>query len=148
MSYESESQTRKKRIDQKLIHLGWKIVPYQLGLNTSMFSNHAVEEYPTSTGPADYALFVEGKLLGIIEAKKVSTGGQNALEQAKRYAKGVVHTIGSWNGYMVPFLYSSNGELVFYLDVRNGQNLNREIADFHSAQALKELYARNNENAF
>jgi type I restriction enzyme R subunit len=40
-----------------------------------------VEEYPTETGPADYALFVEGKLLGIIEAKKVSLGAEKDLRQ-------------------------------------------------------------------
>ena len=55
---------------------------------------HAVEEYPTETGPADYALFVNGKLLGIIEAKKIAIGAENVLEQAKRYSKGVKQTIG------------------------------------------------------
>lgn len=148
MKHESEAKTRKSRIDKKLVNLGWQILPYRLGLNTETFSNHAVGEYPTENGPADYALFVEGKLLGIIEAKKLSVGAQNAMEQAKRYAKGVVHSIGSWNGFMVPFLYSTNGELVFYLDVRSEQNLNRAIADFHTPQALKELYARNDENAY
>ncbi|NJM79275.1 MAG: hypothetical protein HC854_05995, partial [Flavobacterium sp.] len=62
-----------------------------MGLNTSALANHAVEEYPTEHGPADYALFVNGKLLGIVEAKKYGIGAQNVLEQAKRYARGVVH---------------------------------------------------------
>lgn len=148
MVHESEAKTRKTRIDKKLSSLGWKVTPFLPMLNTSEFLYHAIEEYPTSSGLADYALFVEGKLLGIIEAKKLSVGAQNAMEQAKRYAKGVVHSIGSWNGFMVPFLYSSNGELVFYLDVRGEQNLSRTIADFHTPQALKELYARNDETAF
>ena len=30
----------------------------------------AVREFPTSTGPVDYALFIEGVPVGIIEAKK------------------------------------------------------------------------------
>ena len=85
-------------------------MPYELGLNTATFSKHAVEEYPTSNGPADYALFVNGKLLGIVEAKKYGIGAQNVLEQAKRYAKGVIHNVGKWGEYYVPFLFSSSGE--------------------------------------
>ena len=64
------------------------IVKYRTLLDPSELQHHAVEEYPTANGPADYALFVNGKLLGIIEAKKVSVGPQNVLEQAKRYARG------------------------------------------------------------
>lgn len=148
MAFESEKVTRKKRIDSKLKKLGWVILPYELGLNTSSLSAHAVEEYPTHTGPTDYALFVDGRLLGILEAKKVSVATLNSLEQAKRYAKGLVHSIGNWNGYMVPFLYSSNGELISFLDVRNQQNLSRPLADFHTPSALKELFNRNSVLAY
>jgi type I restriction enzyme, R subunit len=49
----------------------WSIVPFSKTLDLSSLNNVAVEEYPTANGPADYALFVQGKLLGIIEAKKV-----------------------------------------------------------------------------
>lgn len=141
--FESEKVTRKKRIDPRLKKLGWNVTPYVLGLDTSKLSNHAVEEYPTSNGPADYGLFVEGRLLGILEAKKVTVATLNTLEQAKRYAKGLVHSIGTWNGYMVPFLFSSNGELIAFLDVRNKSNLSRQLADFHTPAALKELFNRN-----
>ncbi len=145
---ESEKITRKKRIDKKLTGNGWIIVPYQLGLNTSILSKHAVEEYPTSNGPADYALFVQGKLLGIVEAKKYGVGAQNVLEQAKRYARGVVHSIGRWGEYMVPFLFSSNGEQVFFIDVRDGKNTSRKLEDFYSGSALLEFYNRDSKACF
>lgn len=148
MAHESEKVTRKKRIDTKLKKLGWMIVPYELGLNTSLLSNHAVEEYPTESGPSDYALFVEGRLLGILEAKKISVATINSIEQAKRYAKGVVHSIGNWNGYMVPFLYSSNGEQFSFIDIRSEKNISRPISDFHTPQAIKELFNRNPEVTF
>ena len=45
-------------------------------MDTRTFTRHAVEEYPTANGPADYALFVEGRLLGILEAKKVTVNPQ------------------------------------------------------------------------
>lgn len=87
---EREWQTRRQRIDTKLraLNPAWKIVRFQDSLDTSQLDRHAVEEYPTANGPADYALFVKGQLLGIIEAKKVTVSPQNVLEQAKRYARG------------------------------------------------------------
>ena len=73
---ESEACTRKERIDARLRSpvLDWTIIPNDEVRDFSSLTRHAVEEYPTETGPADYALFVDGKLLGIIEAKKVSLG--------------------------------------------------------------------------
>lgn len=138
----TEKLTRKKIIDKQLQQLGWLIVPYEMGLNTSLLSNHAVEEYPTENGPADYALFVNGKLLGIIEAKKYGVGALNVLEQAKRYAKGVVHNAGRWGEYMVPFLFSSSGEQVFFLDTRKKENISRELQNFYTPAALWEFFNR------
>ncbi len=97
---ESEKVTRKKRIDAKLESplLNWEIISNDKVADTSELTAHAVEEYPTQTGPADYALFVEGKLLGIIEAKKIAVGAENVLEKAKRYSRGVPNTVGEWRG--------------------------------------------------
>ncbi|MCF6174661.1 MAG: DEAD/DEAH box helicase family protein [Victivallaceae bacterium] len=140
---ESEKITRKNRIDKKLTSslLNWTITPYKKGLDISCLDAHAVEEYPTTTGPADYALFVKGKLLGIIEAKKISTGA-NVLEQSKRYSKSVTNTIGEWREYKVPFLYSTNGEIIFFLDVRKKENSSYQLSDFHSPQALFDKFKR------
>jgi len=62
---------------------------------------------------------VKGKFLGIIEAKKVKVGPANVLEQAKRYARGAADGSGNWHGYRVPFLYSTNGEVIHFVDVRS-----------------------------
>ena len=113
---ELEWQTRRDRINRKLAALkpSWKIIKYKDSLDPAALHCHAVEEYPTENGPADYAFFVHGKLLGILEAKKVAVGPYTVLEQAKRYAKGVQVGPGNWRGYRVPFLYSSNGEVIWH----------------------------------
>ena len=148
MSQESESKTRKQRINTKLKSLNWQIVKYRDGLDTSVLQCHAVEEYPTANGPADYALFVKGRLLGVVEAKKVAVGAQNVLEQAKRYSRGVFNGIGNWRGYRVPFLYSTNGENIYFLDVRGELNIFREIASFHTADALTEMFDRDQAGSY
>lgn len=111
MPGESEWLTRKQRIDARLNKLGWTVMPCSGAHDAASLDGIAVEEWPTANGPADYGLFVEGRLLGIIEAKKVTVNPQNVLEQAKRYAAGVFNAAGEWNGLRVPFLYASNGTL-------------------------------------
>lgn len=71
MSPESEKITKKQRIDQMLKAAGWLIVPYTEGIKVSVLTNHAVEEFKTDHGYADYALAANGKLLGFVEAKKL-----------------------------------------------------------------------------
>ncbi len=76
------------------------------------------------------------------------------LEQAKRYSRSAIKTFGEWRGYRVPFLYSTNGEMIFHLDIRKKENTAHQISDFHSPQALinkfnldtqkAELWFRNN----
>jgi type I restriction enzyme R subunit len=146
---ESESTTRKKRIDTRLNSslLNWTIIHNDKVKDTSTLDAHAVEEYPTETGPADYALFIKGKLLGIIEAKKIAVGAENVLEQAKRYSRGVKQTVGEWREYKVPFLYSTNGEIIFHIDVRKKENISYQISDFHSPQALLDKFNRNTADA-
>ncbi len=146
MPNESEYRTRKLRIDRLLQAAGWTIIPYTRGMDPTALGRHAVEEWPTANGPADYTLVVNGNLLGVVEAKKVDVGAQNVLQQAKRYAQGAPDTIGAWNGYRIPFLYSTNGELIYYLDVRNPQNLSRQIFAFHTPDALEYFLHDNKES--
>ena len=143
MADEYEWQTRRDRINKKLQSLkpSWKIIKYSSDLDFSSLNCHAVEEYPTANGPADYAFFAKGKLLGILEAKKVRVGPQNVLEQAKRYARGAYGGCGNWEGYRVPFLYASNGEVIWFIDVRNAKNISRRLSSFHTADALTEFFA-------
>src|SRR5271167_4604214 len=86
---DSERRTRKKRIDPKLKASGWRVVPFTANKPLALYDRCAIEEYPTGNGPADYALCVNGKLLGIVEAKKLTIGPQNVLTQAERYSRGV-----------------------------------------------------------
>lgn len=136
---ESESQTRKKRIDTKLRDAGWEIVPFKDGMDPRLLTNHAIEEFPTANGPADYALVSAGLLLGVIEAKKVTVGAKGVLVQAERYSKGVSDSPFNFDGYRVPLLYSTNGEIIYFHDVRHPLNTSRKLSHFHTASALSEM---------
>ena len=138
-SHESEWLTRKKRIDPKLKALGWTVIPFDENADLANYSRHAIEEYPTANGPADYGLVVDGRLLGVVEAKKLSLGPQGVLLQAERYSKGVADSPFNFRGYRVPFLFSTNGEVIWFHDVRHELELSRKVADFFTPTALAEL---------
>ena len=144
MPTEAEWLTRKTRIDTKLgtTRPPWTIIGHREGLEESALAHHAVIEYPTSNGPADYALFVNGRLLGIIEAKKVGVGPQNVLEQARRYSRGATTGSGNWNGYRVPFLYATNGEVFWYSDERLPNALSSQVTGLPSPDALEDRLSR------
>ena len=145
--FESEWQTRKKRIDTRLRALGWDIVPFSAAKPLSIYTRHAVEEFPTETGPADYVLCVNGRILGIVEAKKLSLGPQNVLVQAERYSRGATVNPLSFGEFRVQFLYSTNGEVIWFHDVRHALNLSRKIADLPTPAALEELLAHQFDSA-
>jgi hypothetical protein len=70
MPTEAEWLTRKSRIDTRLKQRGWKLAQFSPGLNLNQLDKVAVEEFPTANGPADYGLFVGGRLLGIVRGQK------------------------------------------------------------------------------
>ena len=140
MSRESEHLTRKSRIDPRLEAAHWSVVP--MSANAADGRAAAIEEFPTSLGPADYVLADVGDLLGVVEAKKVALGPQGVLPQAERYAK-VIPGPTKWQGeFGVPFLYATNGEEIWFHDVRSALTRSRRIAGFHTPTALREMLAR------
>ena len=60
-------------IDKRLEQAGW-VIQDMKRLNPTAAPGVAVREYPTSTGPEDYALFIDGILVGVVEAKKDDLG--------------------------------------------------------------------------
>jgi type I restriction enzyme R subunit len=139
---EPEWLTRKQRIDRRLAQLDWTVTPFEPACPVGAYTRHAVTEYPTEAGPADYAFFVDGVALGIVEAEKLSLGPQNALVQAERYARGATANSLDFRGYRVPFLYSTNGEVIWHHDIRHPLNLSRRVAGLPTPAALAELMGR------
>jgi type I restriction enzyme R subunit len=135
---ESERRTRKSRIDPKLRSLGWQVVPFDLEVPLRNLNNCAIEEYPTENGPADYAFCVDGQIIGVVEAKKLTLGPQNVLTQAQRYSRGLTSSLLNYDGHRAPFLYSTNGEVIWFQDARHKLSRSRKVTQFHTPTALRE----------
>jgi len=138
---ESEWLTRKRRIDPLLDAAGW---PLRRGRRNAAFRT---EEEETAHGPADYALWLSDRIVGIVEAKKLTIGPQNVLTQAERYARGLTGSGFDFDGVRCPFLYATNGEVIWFHDVRHERNRSREVKGFHTQAALRELLEKDDEGA-
>ncbi len=120
--------------------------------------NKAIAEWPTGSGPADYALFIGMDLVGIVEAKKRSKDVVSDLQQAKRYAEdiflpaGVRLVGGPWGKYRVPFLFATNGRPylkqleqksgIWFLDGRRPVNHPRPLQAWYTPQGLTDLLSQ------
>jgi type I restriction enzyme R subunit len=139
---EGEWLTRKQRIDPKLRIAGWKLAKFDSSRSLDSYDRCAIEEYETANGPADYALCASGRILGIVEAKKVTRSPQGVLTQAERYSHGCESNPLNFDGFRVPFLYSTNGEIIWHHDIRHALNRSHTISGFHTPDALSEMLLR------
>lgn len=140
----NERATRKTLIDQALTQAGWRVVSHARWLAGDRTPADAVEEFPTDSGPGDYLLYLDGQPVADVEAKKLEVGPQNVIEQAKRYARTLTDSpfhFGPQN-YRLPFIYSTNGERIYTCDLRDTLTQTREVAHFHTPEALREFLTR------
>ena len=131
-------QSARQIIDAKLEQSGW-IIQNMRDLNVSAGTGVAVREFPTSTGPVDYALFVDGKPVGVIEAKK-STLGENITaveEQSSRYAHSSLKYIKV--DYNIRFAYEATDKVIRFTDYNDIKYRSRTIFSFHRPETLRKL---------
>ena len=127
-------------IDEKLEKSGWTIQDMSR-LNLAASLGVAVREFPTSTGPVDYALFIEGKPVGVVEAKK-SEAGENITVvegQSARYAGSTFKWV--LQEYKIRFAYEATDKLVRFTDYDDIKYRSRSVFSFHRPDTLKALEA-------
>lgn len=125
-------------IDKKLEQSGWVIQNFaQVNIGAAL--GVAVREYPTDTGPVDYALFIDGEPVGVIEAKKSSIGENITVveEQSARYATSSFKWIN--REYTIRFAYEATDKLIKFTDYKDIKYRSRRVFSFHRPGHLKSL---------
>lgn len=133
-------QNARAFIDKKLEQSGWMIQDIKT-LNPTASLGIAVREFPTDTGPVDYALFVNGIPVGVIEAKK-NTAGENitATEvQSARYANSTFKWVKA--EYFIRFAYEATDKLIRFTDYKDIKFRSRTVFSFHRPETLEALLA-------
>ena len=130
-------------IDAKLRQSGWAIQDIK-ALNLSESLGVAVREFPTNTGPVDYALFVDGSPVGVVEAKREEKGEDitTVEEQSARYAVSTFKWIKS--DYHIRFAYEATDKLTRFTDYDDIKFRSRTVFSFHRPETLQALMAQPN----
>ena len=162
----SEAETR-YLIDQQLRKVGWEVdtqkLRYSKGTRPEKGRNIAIAEWPTDStvgkkGFADYALFIDERLVAIIEAKAIHKDIPSVIDyQCKDYSRNVraedeKYQIGMWRNYKVPFVFATNGRPyleqydtksgVWFLDLRKSDNAPKALKGWMSPTGMLELLER------
>jgi type I restriction enzyme R subunit len=154
-------------VDARLRAMGWQAdtnrLRYALGTRPDPGIAIAIAEWPTESGPVDYALFVKGHCVGVIEAKKIGTDVPAVLEQTKRYARGIKLSAGEtladspWQhgldaAYRVPFVFATNSRPfvkqlatksgIWFWDARLATSAASALPEWFSPQDIEEKLAQ------
>ena len=124
-------------IDTKLAAAGWVVQPYR-AMNLGAGSGLAVTEFPGAHGEADYLLYVDGKALGVVEAKPVGHTLKGVEGQSASYSDGLPASLPAWRRPL-PFQYESTGEVTQFTNWMEPHARSRDIFSFHRPETLREM---------
>ena len=124
----------RQNIDRLLTAADWTIQDReQMDLGKSR--GVAVREYPMSSGPTDYLLFVDRSAVGVIEAKPEGTTLSGVSEQTEKYLRGIPPILPCYQKPL-PFGYESTGVETFFRDLRDPDSRSRRVFAFHKPETL------------
>ncbi len=162
-----EAETR-KLIDAQLRQAGWTVdsavIRYSTGARPEKGKNLAIAEWPTASGPADYALFAGLTPLGTVESKRKNLDVSGSLQQAKRYSRDFILPEESqspggppWGEYRLPFVFSANGRPylrqlatrsgIWFCDLRRPDNVSHVLDGWYTPEGLTALLKRDEDCA-
>jgi len=141
-----EDKARHERINPLLEDCGWEIQNYS-NANPSAAKGVAVEYFPMgSVGEADYVLFVNGKAIGIVEAKRLSEGALISKEpQAEKYSKGFPDEFQKIDENL-PFAYIATGSNFKFINYWDPKPRSRDVKAFHNPEYFEELIKKGKDN--
>ena len=134
---QTPEQKARDNIDKMLESAGWN-VQYNKKIDFGVGLGVSVREYQTDVGPADYVLFVDGKAVGVIEAKPENWGHKitTVEEQSGDYAAATLKWVN--NKEPLPYVYESTGAITRFTDGRDPRPRSREVFNFHRPETMQE----------
>lgn len=140
MSNQNPEQIARDRIDKQLTACGW-FIHDKNRINLHAGIGVAVRECLTDAGVADYVLFIDGKPVGVIEAKREEEGHRLTVHevQSEDYANAKLKHL---KNEPLPFVYISTGEVTRFTDFTDPKPRAREVFSFHRPETLRDWVKR------
>lgn len=124
-------------IDTKLAASGWAVQSYR-DMNFGAGIGLAITEFPGAHGEADYLLYVDGKALGVVEAKPIGHTLKGVEGQSASYSDGLSKDLPAWRRPL-PFQYESTGKVTQFTNWTEAHARSRDIFSFHRPEKLREM---------
>jgi len=133
-----EEKARAK-IDRMFEDAGWRVInrdEYSPTITAAAIREGLLK----GNREADYFLFINGKAVGILEAKReeIDVDSDCVHEQVEMYARGVPDCYQAW-AKPLPFLYTSNGKYVYFRDFRKPDSEYEEINRIHTPKEIVKM---------
>jgi type I restriction enzyme R subunit len=131
-----EAQVR-QQLDRMLAEAGWSVQDAGIGQDLWAARGVAVREVTTKAGRADYLLYVDRKLVGVIEAKRQGADLTAAEQQAGEYAAGLTASQRrvAWRPEL-PFRYASDGGATRFRNTLDPDSRSRLVSYFHRPETI------------
>lgn len=127
-------------IDNKLAESWWAVV--NRDERSDYYISYAVREFIVNDSKRpDYLLFLNGKAIGVVEAKREENDLKEEVEaQADRYTKLLPSWVASYKMYdNLPISYITNGKTIKFKDLRDSESKYVEVKNFHTPKELSEM---------
>ncbi len=130
----------REKIDALLEQSGW-VVQSRDEMNVTLPAV-AVREFRLERGHgyADYLLFVDGKPIGVCEAKKAGVPVRNVEVQTRKYVDGLPAALDA-PFKPLPFAYISTGDETAFINHLDPHPRTREVYSFHRPETVREWLA-------
>ncbi len=122
-------------IDARLEECGW-VIQSRDEMNLSAGVGIAVREFATASGPVDYALFIDKRFCGAVEAKAAGTTLSGFSEQAARYIADAPEFLGGDSRKRRLEYVASETEILFR-DLADPEPRSRRVFAFHRPETLR-----------
>jgi type I restriction enzyme, R subunit len=126
----------RQNIDRLLAEAGW-VVQDRNAVNLQAGRGVAVTELSFTTGEPDYTLFVDGKVIGTVEAKPEGYPLGGVSEQSSKYVTGLPESMPAWHDPLA-FAYESTGVGTYFTNYLEPDPRSREVFSFHRPETLLE----------
>lgn len=131
-------QKARIKIDELLKKAGWDII--SRNEYSDIYNACAITEaLLTGNLEADYLLFVGGKAIGVLEAKRAENNlSVDVAEQAQNYTKSLPDWYQTWENPL-PFVFLSNGETLLFRDTREEDPTYIELKKMKTPKELVQM---------
>lgn len=132
------------KIDKQLNSAGWNIIPRQEYLpNSTVAVKEALMKGNTES---DYLLFVDGKAIAVVEAKKEENAlGEEVAAQAEFYSANPQPWYALWFEGMIPLVYLANENKIYFKNMLIQDSDYVELSAMHSPKKMLQIIGKTSE---